>query len=98
MICDICGRPLPDELLTCNRHHLIPKSKGGKEVILVHKICHNKIHSLWTENELAKYYHTIERIKSHSDMIKFIEWISKKEIEFYATTKDSICRKYKRKR
>ena len=72
-----------------NEHHLIPKSKQGKygEKILLHTICHNKIHSIWTEAELAGYYHTPERILSHPDMKKFVRWVSKKPLDFYTKTK-----------
>lgn len=98
MICDICNRELPDNLDECNRHHLIPKSKGGVETILIHKICHNKIHSIWTETELGNYWHTVDRILEHPDMIKFISWVNNKPLDFYTTTKDTTTRKNRRKR
>lgn len=86
--CDICGRQMIKDIFI-NAHHLIPKSRHGKygDKILLHTICHNKIHSIWTESELARYYNTSERILSHPDMQKFIKWVAKKPLDFYAKTK-----------
>jgi polysaccharide pyruvyl transferase WcaK-like protein len=69
----------------------MPLSKGGKgsPTILLHKICHNKIHAVFTEVELKRYYHTIERLKEQEEIAAFIKWVTKKEQEFY----DSSVRK-----
>lgn len=81
---DTC--PLCERLLiigpSVDKHHLIPKSLGGKEVVLIHKICHQKIHSLFSERELLKTYNSIEKIKNHEDMKKFIQWVQKKSPEY----------------
>jgi len=98
MFCEICGREIPDDPFYSDDHHLIPKSKRGKDVVRIHRVCHNKIHSVWSEKELADYYHTPERIKTHPEMIKFISWMQNKPIDFYVKTKDSNVRKSKRRR
>ena len=81
-ICLLCGRELAG---LCNRHHLVPLSKGGKNTptILLHKICHDKIHAVLTEMELKKSYYTIELLQQHEEIQKFIKWVRKKEPEFY---------------
>jgi hypothetical protein len=81
-ICALCNRQLAEPF---NRHHLIPLSKGGKgtTTISLHKICHDKIHSVFTEKELKRFYHTMERIRANEDIAKFIGWVSKKEPRFY---------------
>ncbi|HEU4471622.1 MAG TPA: HNH endonuclease [Flavisolibacter sp.] len=68
-----------------NRHHLLPISKGGAgtPTVLMHKICHDKIHTVFTENELKRFYHTIDRLKQHEEIARFIKWVSKKEPQFY---------------
>lgn len=86
--CPICQRELiPGDSI--NDHHLIPKCKNGKDddKVTLHKICHNKIHSVWSESELKNYYHTIERIVNHDEIQKFIKWVRKKPPEFYIKTK-----------
>lgn len=64
----------------------------------MHRICHNKVHSVFTERELAKYYHTIERLLENEEIRKFVSWVQKKAPEFYDSTKDSRSRKSKRRR
>ena len=93
-ICVICDRELGDSK-TISKHHLIPKSKGGKNTptILIHNICHQKIHSVFTEKELRDEYHTVEKLKQHEEMQKFIKWVAKKDINFY-----QVNRQMKRKR
>lgn len=92
--CLICGREL-GKAKNLSKHHLIPKSKGGKNTptILIHNICHQKIHSVFTEKELRDEYHTVEKLISHDELKKFIKWVSKKEIDFYDHNK-SMKRKY----
>lgn len=84
MICPLCQREMI-EGPTIDDHHLIPKTFKGTETILIHKICHNKIHSVFTERELAKYFHTIERLLESEEMQKFVVWVSKKAPDFYSS-------------
>jgi len=79
-------------------HHLVPKTFKGKETVPVHKICHRKIHSLWTEKELANYYNTLERIKEHEEIQKFARWVSKKPLDYYSGSDETVVRKGKRRR
>jgi hypothetical protein len=79
--CIICGRPMI-EGKSVNEHHLIPKTYKGTETITLHVICHNKIHTIFTEQELFSHYHTAERIRSHPEMEKFVKWLQNKEPEF----------------
>ena len=80
--CPLCNRSLSAPF---NRHHLIPVSKGGKHTatVLMHKICHDKIHAVLSEKELMRYYHTIDRLQAHDEIARFIKWVSRKEPEFY---------------
>lgn len=95
--CPICDRDMFDDGKSINRHHFVPKSRGGKEQFYTHTICHNKIHSLWTEKELEQEFSDPERIKENTEMQTFIKWIKNKDPLFYLTTKDSNTRKHKRR-
>lgn len=79
--CPLCKRNLK-EGISSDKHHLIPKSQGGKEVILLHRVCHQKIHSLFSEKELAKKYNTIPLLLSHEGIKNFVKWVQKKPIDF----------------
>jgi len=82
-ICPLCGRPLGRKR---EGHHIVPKSKGGTEVVDVHPICHRKIHRVFTNAELAGLG-TIEALKGHPEMVKFTNWIARKPPDFYNRTR-----------
>lgn len=76
LTCPLCEREIP----TAQRdaHHLIPKSKGGRETHFLHRICHRQIHALFTEKELAINYNNVEKLLSHPEIISFVAWIKTK--------------------
>ena len=80
--CPLCGRPLAEPM---NRHHLVPLSKGGKgtPTVIMHKICHSKVHTVLSERELMMHYNTVEALQGHEEIAKFIKWVRKKPPEFY---------------
>jgi len=87
-------------------HHLKPITfrSRTKEVhdrnnlILIHRMCHQKIHATFPEHDLLNFYHTVERIREHEEIIKFIKWVSKKPADYYDKNDDTKNRKRKRKR
>ena len=75
--CPLCGRAmLPGP--SVNTHHVIPKSKKGRDTVKLHTVCHSKIHSVFTENELRDHYHTMERLRAHPAIASFIAWVQRK--------------------
>ena len=85
--CGLCSRTV--RRLT--RHHLIPKTrhknKRNKKVCDRREIhytvglcspCHRHIHTILDNKELEREYNTLETLKGHPDVGKFIEWVSKK--------------------
>jgi len=99
--CPICGR---DEGGEMQIHHLLPRTyrtrtsdvheKDNK--VIIHKMCHQKIHATFAEHELFTYYHTIDTIINNPEMAKFIRWIRKKPVDFYSKNNDTADRKRKR--
>ena len=83
-ICQLCERPLAEPF---DEHHVVPKSKGGNETILLHRICHSKIHSVFHLTELKNHYNNIQEIKEHPEIKKFIKWVARKPPTFYKRTK-----------
>lgn len=87
IVCPLCERFIPP--LQLDAHHLVPKSKGGKETQYLHRICHRQIHAILTESELANQFNKIEDLKSHPEINKFILWVKNKPNEFYEKVKKS---------
>jgi hypothetical protein len=98
--CPLCQRDLPAELE--DNHHLIPKTFKGKRsadnIVSLHRVCHRKIHSVFTERELLHTYNTIESILSDPDIQSFVKWIHKKPADYYISIKDTNTRRHKRRR
>lgn len=95
-ICPLCSRPLGDHLVEA--HHLIPRTFKGRETIDLHRICHQKIHTTFSERELLRHYHTVERLLEHEQIKVFVNWVKNKPLDFYVKNDDSADRKKKRKR
>ena len=70
-----------------DRHHFLPRTEGGRAVAPVHRICHRKLHTLWTERELARFYSTPEAIRGHPEIQRFVRWLRGKPPEFWAPTR-----------
>lgn len=83
--CPLCGRAIPPHARQ-SRHHLVPKLKGGKggQTVLLHQICHSEIHATLTETELARDYKTIDALRAHPRLARFIAWVAQKEPGFHA--------------
>jgi DNA repair exonuclease SbcCD ATPase subunit len=94
--CPICGRELGT--VNVDKHHLVPKTHGGKEKFLIHKICHRKIHATFTEKELEKQYHTWAELLTHPEMKKFVAWVQKKPSDYYSGSDETQVRNGKRRR
>ena len=82
--CPLCGRVLGS--VNVDRHHLVPKTFKGTDQFPIHKVCHRKIHSVFTEKELYKSFSTWEALKAHPEIETFIAWVAKKEPGFYSRT------------
>lgn len=79
--CPLCGRDMI-EGVSVNKHHLMPKSLGGRDMYWIHVVCHSKIHSVFTLRELQHHYHTFERLREHEEIQKFVKWVRKKAPDF----------------
>jgi len=73
--CALCERPTPDQYL--EKHHVTPKSKGGKETIGCCVACADQLHQLFTNKELANM--TFGELKTHPKVWKWIKWIRTKK-------------------
>jgi 5-methylcytosine-specific restriction endonuclease McrA len=81
--CALCGRGIPPEL--GNRHHLIPKGRGGthskRNLVFLHKECHLKIHSVISVDALAKKYYTIDKLLEYDEIKRYIKWVKNRPVK-----------------
>lgn len=95
-ICSLCGREM--FVGSSDKHHLIPRSRGGSVTEYLHRICHTKIHHTFTEKELEKQFNSAEKLLENDDIKRFVEWVQKKDPEFIDKNEDTSRRKKKRRR
>ena len=87
-LCQLCGRAG----LELTRHHLIPKArhnKRAKSKVEIEELrnltidiclsCHCQIHAVLNNKQLEREFNTLEKLRAHPEMAKFIAWISNKE-------------------
>lgn len=86
-ICPLCTRPVPAS--QADAHHLVPKSRGGVETVTLHRICHRQVHALFTEVELERQYSTIESLRAHPELARFLAWVRGKPDDFFERTRKS---------
>jgi hypothetical protein len=87
LTCPLCERVIPKSQR--DAHHLVPKSKGGRQTQFLHRVCHRQIHALLTETELARQYATVEALLAHPEMQAFVAWVKTKPDEFFVRTRKS---------
>ena len=82
--CPLCERSIPPSQR--DAHHLVPKSHGGKQTVVLHRICHRQIHALFNETELAHRLNSVESLRASEELQRFIKWVRSKPDEFYERT------------
>lgn len=88
-ICPLCQRPVPPAQQ--DAHHLVPRSQGGRQTVVLHRICHRQVHALFSETELARHYASAEALLAHPEMARFIAWVRRKPPEFFERTRKSAA-------
>ncbi|MFM0726691.1 HNH endonuclease signature motif containing protein [Paraburkholderia strydomiana] len=86
-ICPLCGRPIPPSQR--DLHHWEPKTKGGKEVAALHRICHRQLHALFSETELAQRFSTVNALLTDEAVRNFVRWVRTKPNDFYERSRRS---------
>ena len=82
--CFLCGRPLGRRV---EWHHPVPRSRGGRETVPVHPICHRTIHAILSNRELAYLHADAESLRAHPEIARFLIWIRDKDPDFHAPTR-----------
>jgi len=81
--CWLCGRPLGRKV---ERHHPQPKSRGGRETVPVHPICHRTIHARYSNAKLARLDGP-DPLRADPEIARFLAWVKDKPADFHAPTR-----------
>jgi hypothetical protein len=84
LFCWLCARPMGAVI---EWHHPIPKSRGGREKQPIHPICHQAVHSNFTNSDLEKRFSTAETLLAHEEIRRFVDWVVSKPPDFHAPTR-----------
>ena len=90
--CQLCERVM----IGLTKHHLIPRTRHRKKrslrqfdltdmrtrIIWVCRPCHNHIHDVLSEKELAENYNTRQALLEHDDIRRFVDWVKTKPTGF----------------
>jgi 5-methylcytosine-specific restriction endonuclease McrA len=74
LFCPLCKR----KVLELTDHHIVPKSRGGTELVGICKDCHRQVHALFDNKQLEEELNTVDALLSNDQFAKFIKWVSKK--------------------
>ena len=86
-VCPLCCRPIP--AAQQDAHHLVPRSRGGTQKQVLHRICHRQVHALLTDTQLARDYATVQALLAHPDVTRFVAWVRDKPPGFMERTRRS---------
>lgn len=75
--CPICLHEYLRRELT--RHHLVPKSRKGRETVLICATCHKQIHAIFSEKELERRFNSIDTLVESDEFRSWVKWIRKRK-------------------
>ena len=81
--CWLCSRRLGERI---EYHHPIPKSRGGRETVPIHPICHQTLHRTFSNAELGLFGDSAATIRADPRIARFLGWIANKGPGFHAPT------------
>lgn len=82
--CWLCSRALGTRV---EYHHPVPKSRGGRETVPIHPICHRTLHRIFPNAELGVFGDSAAAIRADPRIGRFLAWITGKPPDFHAPTR-----------
>lgn len=71
--CALCER----EVRQVSRHHIVPKSEGGRDTVGLCAACHKTLHSFFTNETLANELNTLDALRQDPDVARYLAWVQK---------------------
>ena len=100
--CDLCGRAVR----RLEKHHLIPRTRHANKknkktfdrlevrtrLAMLCGPCHKTVHATLTEKQLEAEYNTLEALRDHPDIARFVAWV-RRQPDTHVTVRSSRDRK-----
>jgi len=64
----------------------VPKSRGGREKVAIHPICHRTLHARFSNAELGRIGDDLGALRADAEIAKFLAWVEGKPADFHAPT------------
>jgi hypothetical protein len=58
---------------------VVPRCRGGREIVPTCHSCEDFIHQTWSHNELRDEFNTVEKIHADARFRKFLHWLHKQQ-------------------
>ena len=81
--CWLCTRSLGSRF---EYHHPVPKSRGGRQTVPIHPICHRTLHRTFTNRQLGTLGGDVAAVRADDRIARFLLWIASKDADFHAPT------------
>jgi hypothetical protein len=106
--CELCGRVVKK----LDRHHLIPRTRHANRrnkkrfdrqevrdrLAMVCKPCHKTIHAVLSEKELENDYNTLDALRAHPQIARFIAWLRRQPAAKHVTVRWTNDRRRRKRR
>ena len=60
-----------------SKHHIVPKSEGGRDTVDLCAACHKTLHSFFTNETLANELNTLDALRQDPDGARYLAWVKK---------------------
>jgi hypothetical protein len=71
--CALCER----EVRSVSKHHIVPKSEGGRNTVDLCSACHKTLHSFFKNETLAEKLSTLDALREDPDIARYLAWVRK---------------------
>jgi hypothetical protein len=60
-----------------SRHHLVPRSEGGRETVVICRDCHDVVHAFAGNRELAASLRTLEDLRREPRIARAVAFLAR---------------------
>lgn len=73
--CPLCERIV----FRTSAHHLLPRSRGGRITVDICLDCHEMIHALFPNRQLAQQLSSVDELRANPEFARFLKWVRQRD-------------------